>query len=237
VQVGVDTDHRGSLTIGRSVAGRAFGKLIASHGGDFVAYLDALLVGVAGHAGAGSGRTDGILDLAAMASCTIDTLAMSVGTDQGPAWESIGSLRLPPGTVKAGDVMVGGAGKGHGLIAMRDTAFTVANAIAVHPTGEMVVEVSSESGGLLVANADTDALTVADGATITLRFLEPPATPPHYALAWAGAHGAALEAMLAAGKLIIKDEGLGGKRAQVYSRGGTTYVGLPPPADAILVFP
>ena len=93
------------------------------------------------------------------------------------------------------------------------------------------------SAGLILANASPDALSVADGATITLRFLGPAATRPLHGLAWAGSHGASLVELLAAGKLVIDDAGLGGKTTEVYDSGGTTYVGLPAPAEAILVLP
>jgi len=96
------------------------------------------------------------------------------------------------------------------------------------------VSVGAAAGGLLIEPADAAALTVAEGAQLTLRFAEAASVRPHYALRWTGDHAATVNGWLDAGTLVIDDEGLG-RAAAVFVSGPATYVGLPPAGGTVLL--
>ncbi|MFC1462949.1 hypothetical protein ACFLQU_05010, partial [Verrucomicrobiota bacterium] len=148
VQVGVDASQRGALAISRSSRDRTYAKLIASSGGNFVAYLSNLQVGVSGTASYNT-TPIGYLSIANMTNCTIDTLAMSVGTDRGNTTDNCkGYVYLPSGTVTAGDVTVGGTGIGTGVLTMSNTLFTVTNSITLKKTANVQISLGATPKGL-----------------------------------------------------------------------------------------
>ena len=100
----------------------------------------------------------------------------------------------------------------------------------------MTNSVGEVSSGLDIVNPAAGALTVDPAARLAVRFLAPAAALPHYGLAWAGDHVATLEAWEGDGRLVIEDAGLGGKTAEIFLTGSTTYVGLPPARGTMFCF-
>jgi hypothetical protein len=111
---------------------------------------------------------------------------------------------------------------------------TVTGSIAFRRTAVVTNHIGAASSGFNITRADAGALTVQDGARITIRFMQPVAALPHYGLRWVGNHLVQLQALRSAGKLVINDGGLG-RTATVYVQSGATYVGIPPPAGTMFV--
>jgi hypothetical protein len=135
---------------------------------------------------------------------------------------------LPATTVEIG----ASAGVGFGLLETSNTVFTVRNTLAIRATGDVTNHIGSASSGFDITSSAPGALTIDDGASLTIRFAERAAVQPHHGLRWVGDQLAALEALRSAGKLIIDDTGLA-KTASVYLQGGDTYVGLPQPGGSL----
>jgi len=230
----------GSLVVGDLWEGAqgATISLSASAGGTIEAYLTNLRV--MRHTGTGTGVLNGTLDLSAMTSCLIDATTIEVGRNthaSGPTGaRPRGTLRLPPGTVTAGSVIVGDDhSSGFGLLTLSNTAFTVTNTLTLARTGGIEVDIGALSTGLDIVNAAPGALAVDADATLTLRFLEPGAQQPHYGFRWDGNHATTLETMRTDGRLMIEDAGLGGPSVVIYSLHGATFIGIPPPSGTLFL--
>ena len=231
IRVGSGSSARGSIQIGKNTsAGQAFSAtLTASSGGMFTAWLTDLKIVPYEAAYSGNAQQNGTLDLGRMTNCSVDVRNVYVAPNYSlnASAQPRGTLRLPPGTVKAGTVEVGAAtGAGFGLLVTSNTVVTITNSLAVRATGDVTNFVGAVPGGFDIARSAAGALTVESGATLTIRFMQPVATRPHYGLRWAGNQVATLTGLQSLGKLVIDDSRLG-KRASIYFQSGYTYVGLP----------
>jgi hypothetical protein len=246
VRIGTSPAQRGSLLVMRTVftTRTSTAKLVASGGGAFTAYLSDLTL-VKHESSIEAGNTNpqtGILDLSKMDSCAIDTTTLNIAPDRTAAPNTndnlIGTLALPPGNVVAGTVVVGGAtNRGVATLTMSNTTFTVTNAITLHKTARVTVNVGAQSCGLVISNAADTAFSMATATNGALRivFNAKPSMTPFYGLWWKGDHVAALEALQADGRLVIDSSGLAPRSASILATGGATIIGLPPPRGAVFI--
>ncbi len=236
IQVGSDPDQRASLQIGKNPvnsgasAGPALdARLAATSGGTFTAYLSSLKIVPYESSYSANNPMNGLLDLAGMDLCNVDaqTILVAPNDSANASAQPRGTVRLPPGTVRAGTVVIGAtAGDGFGLIEMSNTVFTVTNTLTIAKTGDIVVRVGNTSSGVDILRSDADAIAVDAAATLTLRFLEAPVAKPHYGLRWAGDHTGEVEAMLGS-RLLVDSSGLA-KPAEVFLFRGATFIGVKP---------
>jgi hypothetical protein len=249
VKVGVSPTQRGSMMVTRimSYVRSTTSKLVASGGGTFTGYLtDLTLVKQDANAEAGNVNAQtGILDLGKMTSCLIDTTTLNIAPDRTGAQAPtntdnlIGTLNLPPGNVVAGTVVVGGAtNSGVATLTLSNTIVAVTNAITLHKTARVTVNVGAQSSGLVVSNSADTAFSMATATNGALRivFQAKPAASPFYGLAWAGDHVTAVLDLQTAGKLVVDSTGLAPKTAEIFKSGGFTYVGVPLPAGTTFKF-
>ena len=236
---GVNSQNRGLLEIGQLRHGNGVRASIAvaeGGGGAVTAYLAALRVGFSPSSSI-VGTAYGMLDLAAMDSCLIDSDIIAIGTERAAPLDTDninGTVRLPVGEVVAGTVTVGGQGVGAALLACSNTTVTVTNSVAFNKTARVTLSVGAEAGGLVVERKAADALTIAEGARLTLNFTAPGTERPHYALRWLGNHAATLNSWLDDGRMVIDDTGLG-RKATVFVSGAATYIGVPPSGGTVLM--
>jgi hypothetical protein len=222
-------------------------KLVASGGGTFTAYVTNLVVvqqNSPSEQGNGNAQA-GTLDLSKMTSCQIDATTLNIAPDRSPSPTNtdnlIGTLNLPPGNVVAGTVVVGGAtNSGVATLTLSNTIFAVTNAITLHKTARVTVNVGSLPSGLVVSNSADTAFSMAtatnDSGALRIVFRAKPTASPFYGLAWAGDHVAAVQALQSSGKLVVDSTGLAPKTAEIFKSGGFTYVGVPLPAGSSFVF-
>jgi len=240
VAIGVSPSQRGRVWISRIIGSANMdGRLEASGGGNFTAYVSELAV--VRLETTGTHTFQGRLDIGRMDSCMIDAETITVGSDRyttPAANHNIrGTLTLCPGTVVAEDVEIGSTlGVGWGRVTTSNTIFTVTDSLALNKTAEVTTFVGSSSSGLDIVNPDGGAFTMADDATLTLRFLTVPDTLPHYGLRWAGNHVATLQGWLGEsdGRLVVDSSGLP-RPAEVFHYQGATYIGVPPPPGSLIL--
>jgi hypothetical protein len=89
----------------------------------------------------------------------------------------------------------------------------------------------------VISNAADTALSLATATNGALRvvFNAKPAVSPFYGLWWAGDHVAALDALVADGRLVIDSSGMAPRTASILATGGATIIGLAPPRGAVFV--
>jgi hypothetical protein len=247
VKIGTSPTQRGSLTVLRttSYTRTTTAKLVASGGGTFTAYVTNLVVvqqNSPSEQGNGNAQA-GTLDLSKMTSCQIDATTLNIAPDRSPSPTNtdnlIGTLRLPPGNVVAGTVVVGGAtNSGVATLTLSNTIFAVTNAITLHKTARVTVNVGSQPCGLVISNAADTAFSMdtATNGALRIVFRAKATSSPFYGLAWAGDHLAAVQALQASNKLAVDSTGLAPKTAEIFKSGGFTYVGVPLPAGSSFVF-
>ncbi len=235
---------RGSLLILRTMFATRYStaKLVATSGGTCTAYLSSLwLVKHDATIEAGNSNPQtGILDMGNMAACFIDTLDLKIAPDRTTSPTNtdnlVGTLKLPPGTVVAGTVVVGGAtNRGVATLECSNTAFRVTNSITLHKTARVTMKVGS-SGGLDIDSPADSALsmTTATNGALQIQFTAP-CFFPTYGLRWAGDHVAALQALQADGKLVVDAGGLAPKTASIFLYRGSTYVGPGPASGTVIM--
>jgi hypothetical protein len=236
LKVGTSAAQRGDLLINQvnGIIGDRTDKLVASSGGTFTAYVTNLWLAT----GANSATAQlGLLDVSKMNACAVDAMSVRLAVTASPLANDLikGELRLCPGTVTAGSVIVGAsAGTGYGLLDMSNTAFTVTNSLEIRQTGDLVARVGASGGGLTIENADPAALSISNGATLTVRFFQPAAGLPHVGLRWKGSHAAELQTLSDDGRILIDASGLG-KPAAIVTSGGYTMIGLVSSGTLILL--
>jgi hypothetical protein len=236
LQVGSGPTARGSIQIGVGGGGQAMTAVMAaSSGGSFTGWLTALEIMPAGNPSVGIGT----LDLGGMTNCAVDAQTIRVASG-GAGVDLRGTLKLPPGTVTAGTVEIGttnGAAAAFGLLTMSNTTFAVTNTFTIQRTGRVQVNVGVQSCGLVISNAADTALSLATATNGALRvvFNAKPAVSPFYGLWWAGDHVAALDALVADGRLVIDSSGMAPRTASILATGGATIIGLAPPRGAVFV--
>jgi hypothetical protein len=238
---GVSVGTRGELRIGlASQYNNVSAGLCASQGGSCSAYVTNLYVGYS--TGNYQYPTYGGLDLAAMDACAIDAQQIAIAPDRAAAQATDnfnGTLRLPPGNVVAGTVVVGGASNsGVATLTLSNTIFAVTNAITLHKTARVTVNVTTQSCGIVVNNAADTAFNMdtATNGALRIVFRAPPTTRPFYGLSWSGDHVAAVQGLQAAGKLVTDNSGMAPRPVEIFKSGGFTYVGVPLPSGSAFTF-
>jgi len=234
VNLGVDADNRGSLTIGTAGVRQDYnggytgdGRLAANAGGAFTAWLTGLRVGYSTDFNFSTAVGAGTLDLAAMDSVMLNvsgTAAIGESTTANGRYTA--RVALPPGTASANALRlgIGGAGTRSALLELNGTRFAVASSAAIGAAGTVNVNVGAGSAGLDLA--DGASLSVDDGGIINIVFSEDPAAPGvHWGLRWAGDRSTELQALADAGKLTWDDSALT-TPAAIVAHGGNTYVGV-----------
>jgi len=242
VMMGQSAGQRGNLVFGPSswLGYARTSKLVASSGGTFTAYLTNLWLSANGVNA--TAAQYGLLDISKMNTCAIDVQSLLLAPD-APTTPSAtdmfqGELRLGPGAVTAGTSVIGATNNaGFGLLVTSNTTITVTNALTINKTGQLTLGIGSQSCGLVISNALNTALSLATATNGALRiaFRSAPAARPFYGLSWQGDHVAALQALQAAGTLVVDSSGLAPKPATIFKTGGATYIGLPPPAGSLFL--
>jgi hypothetical protein len=248
IRVGVSPSQRGLLQIGRN-SGLGDGNqsqtavLAASTGGVFEAYLTSLKVVPyeTNYSATMSVAQNGTLDLAGMSSCTVDVVSLVVAPNYSTNANANprGTVKLPPGTVTAGTVEIGATnGLGFGLLTLSNTTVTVTNSITINKTGQIQVNVTTQSCGIVVNNAADTALNMdtATNGALRIVFHGPPTTRPFYGFSWVGDHVGALQGLQAAGKLVTDNSGMAPRPVEIFKSGGFTYVGVPLPSGSSFMF-
>ena len=231
VQIGSEGSW-GNLYVGRSTLAGAYGALVASSGGTFVAYLNDLEVGTKNETSGYSQDRSAYLDLSAMSTVTLDATRIKIGTATPPkASESEAQVRLPAGTAAAGTLEVGHpstSGTCSALMELNGTTLSVATSATVYDKGTIRTKVRGTSCGLDLVTGAT--LTIDEGGTIDIVF-DGTAPPPgiYWGLRAEGDRLAELEALNVDGKLIWDDTLLTvatGKTISVFKDDTHTYVGV-----------
>ena len=232
VRVGEDAGHRGTMTVVQVFQygyGGVVGKLEASSGGTFTAFLDDLDVMLYSVANSQRGPNAhvGTLDISRMDACAIDTHGLRVAPDHlTEAPSSVdnlrGTMRLCTGTVTAGDVTVGATlGAGYGILALSNTAFTVTNSFTLNKTGQMTIRLGGEPKGLDVDGTFTDEST----GTIAVHYLAAPTVATNWAIRIAGDAQSTLNAMIGDSRLTSTGT-YPGKKVGVLYDGAHTYYAM-----------
>jgi hypothetical protein len=211
VKVGVSPAERGSITVSRVVFvgyGGVDGKLVASGGGTFTAYLTNfdIMRYEAGDAQGQNRSTNphaGTVDLSPMNACLIDVGTLKIAADHylhpPLAVDNLqGTLKLCSGVVTAGTVVVGSTlGSGFGLLSLSNTMFTVTDSFTLNATASNSITLGADSRGLDVQGTFTDG-----GGKITVNFLVAPAlNTAIWAIRIKGDARATLNGMIDAGRL------------------------------------
>lgn len=181
-----------------------------------------------------------MFDVSAMDECVFDIATMEIATGFGESAleddNDRGVLSLPPGTGTVATATIGAhAGSGYGALILSNTHFTVTNSLTLNNTAEVTVNVTKLSSGINILNPAPEAFTIAENASLTVCFNTPDEENPFYGLRWKGDHEATIKAMIADGRLIVDDNGLG-RKTSVFVLEGTTYLGLPPYSGIMVMF-
>jgi len=239
--VGTSTTARASMVVANCSSEPVTGAGIVvapGGGGSFTGYLTSLGIGL--RSGSGSRQPYGILDAAAMDSCLLDMNTLTIAPGRGLDAESTdnerGELHLPPGTATVGTATIGAPdGVGHGLLSLSNTVVTVTNALTLNKTADIRIKVGATASGLALTHADPGTLSLDPEASLTVSFLEAPASPGlHYGLRLPGDQSALLNGMIGTGRLTIESPGLA-RPAIVFVAQGETYVGVPPPPGSLFL--
>jgi len=231
---GMDSDNRCDLLIGTLGANHSShfvrGKIAASSGGVFEGWFDELFVGYTDN----EGNIDvAVLDLREMDSLMLNVNDMRIGVNDGGSLTRLrADVWLPAGEATVGNVRVGNdqGVNDWGRLTMSNTVFDVTGSVNADANATITVRVSGDrASGLTLAEwPDIHA-----DASVHLVFLADPVHDGlHYGLKIAGN---VAEALQAADWLSVDDDALTGRKAAIYSQGGDTYVGIPPPPGSLFL--
>jgi hypothetical protein len=235
-------DSPAPMTVGCGNGKAAVGAELTMVGGRFEARLASLEVGVNRHISSGS--TTGILDLSGTTLGALDVLGnLAVGASTTACINGKGFLRLPAGEARVGgDLLVGDTHTGSaGRLDLAATRLRVVSNVIIEATGVISNRLTGYAGGLDLASADPASLQIAAGGRLHLAFEADPVSTrgPYWGLRMAGDQAAAFAALQAAGRLTWSLDGLSPAQQarfgiHVLASANITYVGVPPPAGAML---
>ena len=215
----------------------ADGRLVASSGGTFTAYLSTLKL--AEHTGrefgySEAGQAIATLDLSAMDHVTLDADSIQVAAPApvvtpGGHNDGRGLLGLPPGTATVREAMIAHADVNDtnadptcsAILRLNGTVFVPQSSLTVGPRGTVQTKVNGTSCGLDIPAGSAVAIT---GKISIIFELDPLTSGLYYGLRWAGDHTAELEALNVAGNLTWDDTVLT-RPVSIFTQGGFTYVG------------
>ena len=244
-----------TLAIGTESWGRvgapANGRLVATSGGSFEAWLTTMDVATRGGNPWG-GHTNGIVDLRPMGGdVTIDADATQIGvrnTANATNSDCIGSVYLGGGTLTTGSLAIGQNSSGaygrrvEGLLQLENGAkatvsdsFIIGTGVSDAASyGRVVSLVGGSSTGLHIEAGAT--VEIGDRARIEITFSQTPAgSGLFWGLRWGGDHVQDINDLVADGRLVIVDDELG-KKAEIFLAGGDTYIGIKAPTIGVSSF-
>ncbi|HUU68863.1 MAG TPA: hypothetical protein VM186_05030, partial [Planctomycetota bacterium] len=234
IKIGIDEETRGNLKMG--LGGRnpwtsggftGTASIVATGGGTFTAYLDALQVGTTAWNFADS-VGNGTLDVSMMDSVLLDVSGTAtIGESTSENGRYVAAVKLPSGSARVNALRlgVGGLGTRSALLQLNGTTFAVDATATVGAAGTVETTLDGVSCGLSVDDPSAAALAVATGGKIQINFMQDQITPGsvYWGLRWKGNHTSSLNSLISGGKIIVDDSAVPGKLAGVVYDAGTDY--------------
>jgi len=213
------TITRGVLNVGVTSWSNGEGKLAASSGGAFEAYVTDCQVGC--RTGAYNSLITGLLDLSQMDSVLLDAQAVKIGVGKDNSAARVdGRVFFPVGGVGIANTLDIGDNSGttsRGLLDLPGASFTVNTALTMKENATVSVRVQGTSCGLQLASSATASVT--GTAKIAISFEQPADDPEagiYYGMKWDGNHLADLQTLFQDGRLIIDPAGVNGEGTVIY---------------------
>ena len=219
-------------------------------GATFGAWVDELKVGVSAYEGT-QNDGDAVGNLV-LTNSTLTAFEVTGNATIGRASQiakyrrATGRVRLPAGVMSIGGNLNLGdhTTTFRGLLDLHGTVVRVGGVCDIWETGRIETSLRGEPAGLDVLSSAADALSVSNGALVTLSFEQSPAARDqnYWGLRWAGEHVAALNDLCASNVVVCETSALPSKEAARVgvwydARRDYSFVGIPamPPGTTLLI--